>query len=631
MPGWLRAARKRPLAVTAVAALIAPLSLVVGTGTAAASVSSAAVAHRNIPVCPAPPAGYAHCHAVLHQAVAANGKPAPNATAPTGYSPATYMQAYGWADSSGSLIGTGSGKTVAVVDAYDDPTISSDLAYFSSYYHLACNSCFTKVNQNGGTSYPKANSGWALEIALDVEWAHAIAPDAHILLVEASSSSFNNLLAAESYASMHAQYVTNSWGGSEFSTESSDDAYFATPGVSYFASSGDTGGAVEYPSSSPNVISAGGTTLTDSNGTWTETGWSSAGGGCSAYEKANAAQVTGPTVSCNGTRGTPDVASDADPNTGVSVYDTTSYYGQTGWFEVGGTSAASPVWAARSADRGSTVNAAYIYAGYTGGSPVSPYGTNISFRDVVSGSNGYSAGPGYDLVTGLGSWTGGDTTTTPTPGFTVAASPSSDTVSPGQTASYTVTVTPSGGFTGSVTLAETGCPADVNCTFSPDPVDVTGTSAVTTTLSAPVPAKSTDSGGSTIDITGTASSGTSGSTTSSTSVVLTIQQPSATASMTVNVTTGKITKKGPSYHVPITVTADSSTGSPVAGATVALDVYPGSVCSGTAVSSGSATTASNGTANFTFTTKSGGAYCALATATDTGYSTASGSTTFTVP
>lgn len=106
------------------------------------------------------------------------------------------------------------------------------------------------------------------------------------------------------------------------------------------------------------------------------------------------------------TRATPDVASDADPNTGVAVYDSTSYYGQSGWFQVGRTSAASPVWAARSADRAVTVNATFVYAGYAGTSPVSPYGTNIGYRDVTSGSNSYAAGPGYDLATGLGTWTG---------------------------------------------------------------------------------------------------------------------------------------------------------------------------------------------------------------------------------
>src|SRR5262249_41643825 len=139
------------------------------------------------------------------------------------------------------------------------------LAVFSSQYGLpACttqNGCFTKVNQNGGTSYPRKDAGWALEISLDVQWAHAIAPGAKILLVEATTNSFANLLAAEDYAKAHAQYVSSSWGASEFSGENSYDSHFALSGVSFFVSSGDNGTPAEYPSSSPNVISVGGTTL----------------------------------------------------------------------------------------------------------------------------------------------------------------------------------------------------------------------------------------------------------------------------------------------------------------------------------------------------------------------------------
>src|SRR4029450_6433161 len=117
------------------------------------------------------------------------------------------------------------------------------------------NGCFKKVNQTGGTAYPRKDAGWALEIALDIEWAHAIAPGAHILLVEASSNSFTNLLAAEDYARAHAQYVSNSWGAAEFSGETSYDAHFAQTGVSFFASSGDSGTPAQYPSASPNLIS----------------------------------------------------------------------------------------------------------------------------------------------------------------------------------------------------------------------------------------------------------------------------------------------------------------------------------------------------------------------------------------
>ena len=386
-------------------ALLAVTALVSGglSAPALAGPSPAAVQHRNVPVCGPPAAGFAHCHAVLHQAVTGNGKPAPNASSPTGLSPATIKSAYGW-----SGLGDGSGKTIAIVDAYDAPNIESDLAVFSSTFNLsACttaNGCFTKVGQSGGTHYPRVNSGWALEIALDVEWAHAIAPGAHILLVEASSNSFTNLMAAEDYAKTHAQYVSNSWGGSEFSSESSYDSHFSQSGVSFFVSSGDNGTPAEYPSSSRNVISVGGTTLTQvSTTSWTETGWSGSGGGCSAYESKDSNQSTD-TVDCAGKRATPDVSLDADPNSGVSVYDSTSYNGSTGWITVGGTSASSPMTAARSAIAGTVVNAASIYA------------TAFPNYDVTVGNNGLSALSGYDLVTGVGSWDDSTTNRTNTSG-----------------------------------------------------------------------------------------------------------------------------------------------------------------------------------------------------------------------
>jgi hypothetical protein len=201
--------------------------------------------------------------------------------------------------------------------------IESDLAVFSNQYGLppctTANGCFKKVDQNGGTKYPRTDSGWALEIALDVEWAHAIAPGAKILLVEAASNSFTNLLAAEDYAKTHAQYVSNSWGGSEFSGESSYDSHFAQPGVSFFVSAGDAGLPAEYPSASPNVISVGGTLLKfDATGSLlSETAWSSGGGGCSTYETANSVQAAFSQygqVNCGGKRATPDVALDGDPN-----------------------------------------------------------------------------------------------------------------------------------------------------------------------------------------------------------------------------------------------------------------------------------------------------------------------------
>jgi len=318
--------------------------------------------------------------------------------APGGLAPVNIKSVYGFSTSAT----VGSGKTIAIVDAYDDPTAEKDLGVFSTQFGLpgctTANGCFKKVSQTGTTRYPRSNSGWALEISLDVQWAHAIAPGAKILLVEASSASTANLMAAEDYAGAHAQYVSNSWGGPEFSTESSTDSHFAAAGVSYFVSSGDGGLPAEWPSVSPNVISVGGTTLNfDGSGNFTsETGWVDGGGGCSTYETANAAQAAFGTyaqVGCGGKRATPDVSLDADPNSGVLVYDGTRYSGQTGWWIVGGTSASSPMWAARSADAGVVVNAAYVY------------GSAITFRDIRSGGNTGGCLTGFDLCSGRGSWT----------------------------------------------------------------------------------------------------------------------------------------------------------------------------------------------------------------------------------
>jgi subtilase family serine protease len=320
-------------------------------------------------------------------------------TSPTGLSPAQIKSAYNFPTSSTA----GAGKTIAIVDAYHDPSAERDLGVFSSQYGLpACttaNGCFQQVNQTGGTKYPRVDAGWALEISLDVQWAHAIAPGAKILLVEANTNSFANLMAAEDYARTHAQYVSNSWGGSEFSGESGYDSHFVQSGVSFFVSAGDAGLPAEYPSASPNVISVGGTRLTfNSDGTLaSEIGWSNGGGGCSAYESATSAQ-TGfsgyAQVNCGGKRATPDVSLDADPASGVSVYDSTRYQGQSGWFTVGGTSASSPMWAARSAVAGALVNSAYVY------------GNNITYRDITVGNNGAPCLAGYDLCTGRGSWIG---------------------------------------------------------------------------------------------------------------------------------------------------------------------------------------------------------------------------------
>jgi subtilase family serine protease len=378
------------------------LALAVPATTATAASANAPVGrgdrHRGAAVCANPSGpGTASCHARL--VVPAGGASPKVSTSPYGLSPAQIKGAYGW-----TTMGTGSGKTIAIVDAFDDATAESDLAKFDTQYGLAActtaNGCFKKVDQTGGKRYPRRDSGWALEISLDVQWAHAVAPGAKILLVEAASNSFANLFAAEDYATSHAPYVSNSWGGSEFSSETSStyDGHF-NKAASIFVAAGDAGTPAEYPSSSRYVISVGGTTLSfNADGSLaSETGWSSGGGGCSLYETAATAQSSFSgyaQAGCAGKRATPDVALDADPVSGVSVYDSTPYQGQAGWWQVGGTSAATPMWAARSAVAGATVNATYVY------------GSAIGYRDVTVGNNGAPCLVGFDLCSGRGSWTG---------------------------------------------------------------------------------------------------------------------------------------------------------------------------------------------------------------------------------
>jgi subtilase family serine protease len=305
----------------------------------------------------------------------------------------------------------GTGTTIAIIDAYNDPNVASDLAYFSSTFNLPAAN-FVEHQMSPGIPN---NSSWGIEISLDVEWAHAIAPNATILLVEASSNSLTDLLAAVNYATASpagvppVKAVSMSWGGSEFSGENTYDSNFtSTSGIVFFASSGDNGAGVIWPSSSSNVVGVGGTTLnvTSTGAVISETAWNDSGGGVSAYESQPVYQANyGLTYA---KRSTPDVSYDADPNTGVYVYDT---YGESGWYDVGGTSAGAPQWAAIQALGKTCGNTNF----YQDGSPSS------YFRDITSGSNGYPAGTGYDLVTGLGSpiTTNFTTNVTPQNGYLV--------------------------------------------------------------------------------------------------------------------------------------------------------------------------------------------------------------------
>ncbi len=321
----------------------------------------------------------------------------------TYYSPSQIRHAYGF----DQLANNGNGQTIAIVDAYDDPNAWTDLQTFDSNFGIPDPPSFQKIY---ATSKPRTNSGWALEISLDVQWAHAIAPKANIILVEAASSSLSNLLKAVDVAASKANVVSMSWGGNEFSGESSYDNHFNKTGVTFVAASGDSGSGVIWPAISPYVLSVGGTTLPlDLAGNIqtgkTETGWSGSGGGPSAYESEPGYQTSYRIA--GGKRTNPDVAYDADPNTGFLVYDSVPYYGQSGWWSVGGTSAGSPQWAAliALANQGRTsplssnnLSSSPEYSAATGTAYASDY------TDITSGSNGaYSANTGYDLVTGVGS------------------------------------------------------------------------------------------------------------------------------------------------------------------------------------------------------------------------------------
>lgn len=321
----------------------------------------------------------------------------PRATsAPTGLTPAQVKAAYNFPTSPTA----GAGETIAIVVAFDHPRIESDLKAFSKKFGLplctTANGCFKKVNHKGTKSYPAASKEWAMETALDVQWAHAIAPGAKKLLVEAKSDRLSDILKAHDYATRKAGYVSNSWGLSEYAGQSSHNDHFQRSGVSIFVASGDdgAGSGANYPASAPGVIAVGGTSLLHvGQPAFVEKGWAGSGGGCSDYEDAPAPQSAFPGYGCGGRRATPDVSLVADPATGVSVYN--SYKTTKPWSRVGGTSAATPMWAARSAVSGRVVDAALVYG---------PSG--IDFRDITAGNNGLPATAGFDMVTGRGSWTG---------------------------------------------------------------------------------------------------------------------------------------------------------------------------------------------------------------------------------
>ncbi|MFD4524993.1 peptidase S8 [Streptomyces sp. NPDC058470] len=333
---------------------------------------------------------------------------AADATTPSGYGPGDLQSAYGLTSAAAS---NGSGETIAIVDAYNDPNAEADLAKYRTQYGLsACttaNGCFKKVSQTGSTtSLPTSDTGWSEEISLDLDMASAVCPNCSILLVEATSASMANLGKSVNEAvTLGAKYVSNSYGGSESSSDASyDTSYFKHTGVAITVSAGDSGYGAEYPAASQYVTAVGGTALSASSTSrgWSESVWETSstegtGSGCSAYDTKPTWQTdTGCTK-----RTIADVSAVADPATGVSVYD--SYGVTAGWYTFGGTSASAPIIAGVYALAGTPSTGSYPAK-----FPYTAAGTS-ALNDVTSGTNGScsssylcTAKSGYDGPTGYG-------------------------------------------------------------------------------------------------------------------------------------------------------------------------------------------------------------------------------------
>ncbi|MDQ6614328.1 MAG: S53 family peptidase [Actinomycetota bacterium] len=494
---FARSGRKAPSALGStmlVAVLLTLLSGPLAAAPASANPSTAPAGTEHL--CTTPKPGFRACLALRR--VTGPGQVSPLAV--SGYGPADIQGAYKLP------AGSGSGRTVAIVDAYDLPTAESDLSTYRSNFGLpACttaNGCFRKINQNGGTTPPAADSGWGGEIALDIDMVSAACPQCKILLVEASSASNANLGTAVNQAASQPGVVaiSNSYGGPESSSDtSSDNSYYKHTGIAVTASSGDSGYGTSYPADSPYVTAVGGTSLTPSSNSrgWTETVWNGAGSGCSTFEaKPSFQHDTGCTR-----RTMADVSAVADPNTGVAVYDT---YQSPGWQVYGGTSASSPIVA--SVFTMATPAAPGVY-------PVQyPYANPGALFDVTSGSNGScspaylcTATPGYDGPTGLGTPNGVAAFGPAAAGqdFSVSVSPSSGSVTAGGSVSATVSTGTTSGAPQTVSLSASGLPAGASASFSP--ASVTSGSSATMSIAT---SSSTPGGTVTVTVTATGMSAT---------------------------------------------------------------------------------------------------------------------------
>jgi subtilase family serine protease len=516
------------------------------------------------------------------------------------YSPAQIRHAYGF----DQLSASGAGQTIAIVDAYGNQNIQSDLNTFCSQFGLKSTTVQVIGSNPGGNG-----NGWDLETSLDVEWAHVIAPDATIILSVAPTASDSDLLAAiDAAVAKGAKVVSMSWGGTEWSTESAYDSHFNLASVTFVASAGDSGELttlpeVEWPAVSPYVVGVGGTSLyLDANGNRiagpsgpSETAWSSSGGGLSSYYGIPSWQKGWNTWASK--RGVPDVSYVADPNTGLYVYCST--YSPPGWYQVGGTSAGAPQWAALIAlanqGRVSGVSGnSDIYRTTVAGTPPTISANN--FLDISSGSNGSNPDDmsvvGYDLVTGLGSPVA--TGVVPalvalapaSPDFSVSVTPTSGSVAPGGGTSYTVNVSALDGFSGTVSLTVSGLPTDATYAFNPSSVSGSGSSTLSITAG-------TTTGTFTFKVTGT-----SGSLTHSATATLVVGTPDFSISAS---PTSQTVRHGSSTSYTVTV-------APLGGfvGTVSLTASVSPVVSSGPTVSFSPVQISGGSGNSTVTVRTSG-------------------------
>jgi subtilase family serine protease len=346
----------------------------------------------------APNIGSARCFAKVVTDARGNirdGKPnLSRNVAPSGYGPADLKTAYN------ITTGGSSSFTIAIVDAYGYDNAEADLAVYRSQFSLpACttaNGCFKKVNQSGVQgNYPRMDTGWAQEAALDLDMASAMCPNCKIILVQANSATLANLAAAvNTAANLGANAISNSYGGSESGTTSYESAY-NKPGIAITVSSGDSGYGVQFPAASPHVTAVGGTTLSRASNSrgWSETVWNGAGSGCSGVYAKPSWQTDGLCAR----RTVADVSAVANPSTGVAVYGPATR-SRSGWMVFGGTSVAAPLIAGVYGVNGSQTTYAQ-----------DPYAHTSSLFDITSGSNGSCGGTylctgavGYDGPTGLG-------------------------------------------------------------------------------------------------------------------------------------------------------------------------------------------------------------------------------------